>query len=497
MVPSRKLGAVMGSLNKIEHVVVLMLENRSFDCILGKLYPDKPSSAFDGLTGNESNIGPDGRPVKVWNLPRTVSRTEYIPDPDPGELWLDINTQLFGTPAVPNPPTPTMGGFVDSYLQQAASHGGVYDPASVMHFFAPDQVPVISTLAKQFAVSDRWFASAPCQTWPNRFFMHCATAHGYENNSPLHVPFPYDMETIYNRFEAAGMTNWRIYYHDIAQTHTLAKLLLLADHFQFYKSFRDDARAGTLPAYSFIEPRYFTLFTELPNDQHPPHNVALAEQLIADVYNVLRAGPDWTRTLLVITYDEHGGCYDHVPPPRAEPPSKTPTSPFNFDRYGVRVPAIIVSPYVTPGTILRPPGNVPFDHTSIIATLRRRWPALGGPLTARDASAPDLDGALALAAPDNLGPGRIDPPRYTPSPAEVAQAQTMPLNGMQRALVHLAANLPNTMGAVNFKAAVAGQLHDLQAGDQPKPVPAGVDTSHVAAAVDFVKRQMMNFVHGM
>jgi phospholipase C len=418
-----------------------------------------------------------------------------IPDPDPGESWTDMNTQLFGTATVPTPATATMGGFVESYLAQAAVEGGVYDAKSVMHYFTPDQVPVISALARQFAVCDRWFASAPCQTWPNRFFVHTATANGYQNNMPLHVPFPYEMDTIYNRLERAGRS-WKIYFHDIAQTKTLAKLLLLATRFQFYKTFRDDARAGTLPAYSFIEPRYFTLFTEMPNDQHPPHNVALAEQLIADVYNCLRSGPAWTKTLFVITYDEHGGCYDHVPPPAAVPPIAPASIPFNFDRYGVRVPAVVISPYIKAGTVLRPPGAVPFDHTSIIATLRKRWSDLGAPLTARDASAPDLGGALTLDQPENLGPEQITPPLFTPSPMEVAHAQAMPLNGMQRALVHLAANLPNTSGAVSFTASVAGQLQELRMSP-PNPVPVGIDTSHVSAAADFIKHQLGNFFRGL
>jgi phospholipase C len=487
----RRAGDADMPLDQIEHVVVLMLENRSFDNLLGKLYPAGPD--FDGLTGNESNLDPQHNAVKVWNSPGTAPATMSIPTPDPGELWLDINTQLFGASAVPTPPNPTMSGFVKNYLDQATP-GHAYPVDRVMHYFTPDQVPALSTLAKQFAVCDRWFASAPCQTWPNRFFVHTGTANGYENNSPLHMPFPYTMTTIFNRFEQAGKT-WRIYFHDIAQTHTLAKLLPLADHFQFYKSFRDDARTGNLPAYSFIEPRYFTLFTELPNDQHPPHNASLGDQLIADVYNSLRSGPAWKSTLLVITYDEHGGCYDHAAPPPAVSPSTTPTSPFNFDRYGVRVPAVIVSPYIQPGTRLRAPGAVPYDHTSVIATLRKRWPELGGPLSNRDAAAPDLGNALTLAAPDNLGPEHIDALPYTPSPTEVAFAQAMPLNGMQHALVNLAANLPNTTEA-DFLSTVRNHLAQLQMAG-PRPVPAGVDTSHVSAAADFIKKQTANFFRGL
>jgi phospholipase C len=482
----------MSSLNKIDHFVVLMLENRSFDNILGQLYP--ASASFDGLTGNEFNPDPNGNPVKVWNAPPDTSKqTMTIPDPDPGELWLDMNVQLFGTPNVPVPPVAPMKGFVDNYLAQEDVAPGNYDPRAIMHFFTPGQVPVISTLAKQFAVSDRWFASAPCQTWPNRFFVHTATANGYQNNMPLHLP--YEMTTIYNRFELAGNENWKIYFHDIPQSKTLAKLWPLASHFHFFNSFLDDARLGTLPTYSFIEPRYFPLFTSLPNDQHPPHNVTLGEQLIADIYNALRSSPQWTKTLFIITYDEHGGCYDHAAPPAATPPSKTPTAPFNFDRFGVRVPAVLVSPYIKQGTILRPPGNTPYDHTSIIATLRERFPDLGAPLTDRDAAAPDLAGVLTLANPDNLGPEQINALPYTPTPAEAALAQAQPLNGMQEALTHLAANLPNTTGA-DFQAAVANHIAQLKLFGA-KPLPGNANTDHASSSAAFVRERMGDFFRGL
>ncbi len=254
------------------------------------------------------------------------------------------------------------------------------------------------------------------------------------------------METIYNRFELAGGLDWKIYFHDISQTKTLAKLWLLADHFHFFSEFERDAAQGTLPAYSFIEPRYFADWS-MPNDQHPPHNVTLGEQLTAQVYNALRNGKNWTKTLFVITYDEHGGCYDHVPPPAATPPATTATAPFNFDRYGVRVPAVIVSPFVRTGSISRPTGDFPYDHTSIISTLRRRFPQLGPPLTARDAVSPDLGAALTLDEPTNLGPDWVDALPYAASPVTVAGTQEQPLNGMQRGLVHLAANLPAGAGS--------------------------------------------------
>ena len=436
-------GVSGSSLAQIDHVVVLMLENRSFDCMLGRLYPK--SDAFDGLQGNETNPGADGRPVAVWTGDGTGYEIMTAPNPDPGELWTDMNTQIFGAAAPGPAAAPAMQGFVASYLAQTDEPAGSYKPDAVMHGFTPEQVPVISRLARQFAVSDRWHASAPCQTWPNRFFVHTATANGYVNNSPTH--FPYEMPTIFNRLEDMKVPGgWKIYFHDVPQSMALAGLWDHADHFRLYDEFRHDAKQGTLPAYSLIEPRYFSDLT-LPNDQHPPHNVTLGEQLTADVYNCLRAGPAWTKTLLIITYDEHGGCFDHVAPPAARSPSAVPTAPFNFDRYGVRVPAVIVSPYVRPGTVLRPAGPVSFDHTSIIATLRTRF-GLGAPLTQRDAVAPNLAAALALDTPGNLGPESLEALPYVPAPADVAIARQKPLNDMQAALLRMSAHLPADAGNI-------------------------------------------------
>ena len=145
-----------------------------------------------------------------------------------------------------------MDGFVRNYLaQQPLNPTETYDPKSVMHYFTPDQVPVLSALAKQFAVCDRWFASAPCQTWPNRWFVHAATANGHENNNPPHFP---DVPTIFNRLELSGIHNWKIYFHDFAQAHTLLQLFLLGSHFHSYRQFQADCQSNTLPSYSFIEP---------------------------------------------------------------------------------------------------------------------------------------------------------------------------------------------------------------------------------------------------
>jgi len=401
-----------------------------------------------------------------------------------------MNTQLFGMAVVPDPSgAATMSGFVRNYLGQTAKSASSYAANAVMHYYTPEQVPVISALARGFAICDRWHASAPCQTWPNRFFAHCATANGYENNDPPHPP--YEMPTIFNRLEDAQQP-WKIYFHDIPQSLTLSQLWLHLDHFRFYAEFQHDARMGTLPAYSFIEPRYFPDLS-LPNDQHPPHVVTLGEQLIADVYNCVRGGPSWTKTLLVITYDEHGGCFDHVPPPVAVPPGGGAAGPFKFDRYGVRVPAVIVSPYIRAGTKFRPPPGKVCDHTSIIATLLKRF-SLGDALTARDAAAPDFASVLVLPEPTNLGPEELVALPFVATPVDIALAQTMPLNGVQKGLLQLAAHLPTTVATGAFKPFISSFLDHLRAGAAGTNVDALQD---VAGALGLIKGRLGNLFRSL
>jgi len=431
----------------IKHVVVLMLENRSFDCMVGMLWPGRKD--FDGLTGNETNpLHVPGRPTqnfRAWTDPTLTATALSIPDPDPGELFADIDMQLRGLTdnGQPSSGPPNMSGFVDNYLRQTETNPA-RDPFSIMHYFTPDQVPVISQLARAFGVSDRWHASAPCQTWPNRFFVHTGTANGYVNNSPVHLPFK--MKTVFECLSEVGQ-DWRIYFHDVPQSATLSGLWLkVPTHFrEFSIDFARDAAAGTLPAYSFIEPRYFAdpILNKLPSDEHPPHNVAYGEELIATVYNAVRGGPGWQQTLLVITYDEHGGCYDHVPPPAATRPDDQSPDGFNFGTFGIRVPAVIVSRYVRAGSVIRPAGDTPFDHTTIIATLRALFGI--GPLTKRDAAAPNLLSALDDQA-NNDGPESITAPAVPPAPEQVARAGARPPNDLQRSLSTAAVQLP-TLGA--------------------------------------------------
>jgi phospholipase C len=502
--------ARMGSLADIDHVVVLMLENRSFDNMLGKLYPASPN--FNGLTGSEYNEDPkSGAIIQVWNDPGTDSKTMTIPDPNPGESWYDMNQQIYGVRHVPSPPPAPapMSGFVAEYRGEHP-HDEKLNPRNPMHYFSPEQVPALSELATAFAVADCWFASAPCQTWPNRFFAHAGSAFGRIKNvvdGKAHNSIKqYGLwklrkeKPIFLRLPLSPLMRgayWTVYYHDIPQALAFPKLWwflsppfieLYGPRFRPITLFAFDVMRGALPAYTFIEPRYYHHqidFHNIPivqgvaNDQHPAHHITPGEHLIAYVYKILRRSRAWNKTLLIVTYDEHGGIYDHVPPPRAVPPSKHATEPFNFDRYGVRVPAVLASPYIAPGTVLRPPGNTPFDHTSILATLRQAF-HLGDPLSDRDAAAPNLEGALSLDEPTNLGPSELNPLALNISPAQAASWANGPLDEFQESLLAIAAALPNSPDDVN---AALERLELVEQGEDVEGVPDFATQGEAAAYV--------------
>jgi phospholipase C len=312
-----------------------------------------------------------------------------------------------------------------------------------MKCMAPSTVSVLTTLARECAVCD----SVPGPTWPNRFFVHAATSKGYLDNSQFRN---YDMPTIFENLAAANHT-WRDYYHDFSQTWALQRLQKDANIANFYSfgQFKTDAQNGQLPTYAFIEPKYFSFFGEA-NDQHPPHDIRAGEALIADVYNSLRNSPQWEQTLLLILHDEHGGMYDHVTPPAAAPPDAF-TSQFAFDRYGLRVPAVLISPFIPRGTI----DHRTFDHTSIPATLKQVF-GLSSFLTQRDAVAQTFADVVSLGVartdvPSSLRPAAI-PAHLQPLGVELTadtaaqqkatgRVSTATLSEFQQALVALAHTL--------------------------------------------------------
>jgi phospholipase C len=255
-------------------------------------------------------------------------------------------------------------------------------------------LPVLSGLARGFAVCDYWFCSAPTETLPNRAFVNAGTSQGHMDDKTT----TYTCPSIYSLLSTNNIS-WTIYgYDDSPLTRQDFTDITNADesHFGLFSDFQSAAAAGTLASYIFLEPSW----DASGNSQHPNYNVALGEQLIHDVYYALRNGPNWNQTLLIITYDEHGGCYDHVPPPQgAVPPDNSAGEDgFDFTRFGPRVPTVLASPLIAAGTVFRvPSGSMPLDHTSILKTLELRW---GLPnLTARDAAAPDFSAVLTLTTP--------------------------------------------------------------------------------------------------
>lgn len=383
----------------IRHVVVLVLENQSFDRMLGYLTLPDSRQKLDGLTGRESNPVSPADPSELVTVSRATTADAYVTDPSPGHSFDDATVQLFGRREVPDPPRPTNDGFVLNYAEQPGPRGRPLGPAvgrTIMQCLDPGLVPVITSLAQSFVVCDRWFSSVPGPTWPNRFFFHAATANGLldtpETAGQLRSTFfgsPYRMRSIFENLMDAGHT-WKVYFDDYAQTFALRNLHRHGDRFERFEAFARDVAGGTLPAYSFIEPRSFSAPGWPANDQHPPHSVLEGEKLIADIYDTLRGEEDvWRRSLFVLLYDEHGGFYDHVPPPAAVVPDATSaaTPHFHFDRLGVRVPAILVSPWVGEGVA----DHTTYDHTSLPATIKKMF-GLPRFLTARDAAAATFDG---------------------------------------------------------------------------------------------------------
>jgi len=394
-------------LSSVNHIVVLMLENRSFDHMLGYLYTAQGNTSpagqpFDGLTGTESNPDSTGAAVAVSQIGPTTPNAYFMPGADPGEGYMATNDQLFGTETAPasSSDVPGMRGFVTDFAYtlgwQSKSTTWSIVPGTVasniMGCFTPQTLPVLSALAASYAVCDQWFASVPTETLPNRAFACAATSQGHMDDKTRTFTSP-------SIFGLLGRNNieWAIYGYD-AEPLTKSTFTDVATATNGtigkFSDFQAAASGGTLPAFAFLEPSWGST----GNSQHPNYDVALGEQLIHDVYETLRGGPDWPQTLLVITYDEHGGCFDHVPPPSGATPPDADAGEFGFDfaRFGVRVPAVLVSPLIQAGTVFRvPAGTTPIDHTSILKTVQQRWNLPS--LTARDAAAPGLGGVLTLA----------------------------------------------------------------------------------------------------
>ena len=427
-------------LDSIQHVVVLMLENRSFDHMLGFLYTDQgnvsPSgAAFDGLSGHEFNLDASGAQAPVYRITPTSPHPYFMPGADPGEGYANTNSQLFDAPQAPTPPVAQNSGFVKNFgatltldRQRGRPIVAGTQAKDIMGMYTPAALPVLSGLASGFAVCDRWFASAPTETLPNRAFAAAATSQGHMDDATHSFTAP----TIFGALTRKGV-NWAIYGYnaDPLTRMTFSDTASApSSHFGRFTDFTTAVGNGTLAAYTFLEPSW----GPTGNSQHPNYNVALGEQLIHDVYSALRGSNIWNQTLLVVTYDEHGGCYDHVSPPTDAVPPDSSVGEFGFDfkRFGVRVPTVLVSPLIAAGTVFRAGGATPLDHTSVLKTVELRWGLSA--LTARDAAAPDIGGVLTLSSPRTDDPlagvtvpkaTGVNPAEYAPSHLQEVYAQLL------------------------------------------------------------------------
>jgi phospholipase C len=400
------------ALPQIDHILVLMMENHTYDNYLGMLgrgRGERPRG--DGFT-----IGSDGRPTAANPAPNgSVQHAFRMPTTCqlpgvPSQAWAQAHIQF-------------NGGRNDGFVRSASG------PVA-MGYWTGEDLPWAYSLATTFPVADRWFAPALGQTQPNRRYLLAATSVGMVDDVLPENLVPAPAGTIFDRLDAHQIP-WRNYYSSTPPTSYLFLGEAIEDHSSVVPiaQFFADAKTGNLPGFAIIDPDFGH------SSEENPQNIVHGEVFAASIVQAVMQSPAWPRTLLVWTFDEGGGYYDHVPPPPAVAPDDTgplwPATAYDgFARYGFRVPAVVISPWSQPDHVT----SVVHDHTSILAMIERKWnlPAM----THRDAAAADLSDFLnldfpAFAEPPTLaqplagpaqlacektGPGQIPPPgSVTPS----------------------------------------------------------------------------------
>jgi phospholipase C len=421
----------------VTNVFVLMLENHSFDNIF----------AFSEIEGITCASTSDSNRYCTTDYAVGTPAPPSMPT-DPGHEFLDVVEQLCGegtrfASGQPYPKPITNSGFVANYAtttsEKPDGNPNLPTPAQrgdiMLCFDTKNQLPVIYSLARDFAICDQWFSSIPGPTWPNRFFVHGASSGGWADtpsNRQIenwetwpHPGFTYPGgSSIFDRMTSASV-DWCIFRDGITciPQVTALKNVHLYDA-GLVSNLATDLQNPYPYAYTFIEPNYGDAINgsyKGGSSQHPRDGVASGESLIKTVYEAIRNSPLWEKSLLIVTYDEHGGFYDSVAPGSALPPDDgSPFDPsinasgFMFDEYGVRVPALVVSPLVPKGKV----DHTVYDHTTVLATLERLFGLQ--PLTKRDENANDVLGLLSLGEPRTDCPTTLpDPP---PDAAEAAGA---------------------------------------------------------------------------
>jgi phospholipase C len=389
----------------IETIVVLCMENRSYDHYLGALTLEEGRADLDGLTGIESNPDPDGNPVGVHVL------DDFTPA-DPPHGWDACHNQW-------------NGGANDGFVIE---HAGP-SQADVMGYHLRSHLPVTYALADASAICDRWFSSVLGPTWPNRYYLHGASSNGIKTNLPA-----LGFQSILGVLDDAGISNTN-YFHDLAwASGGYFKLAGLAGIERFF----EQAAAGELPQFSIIDPQFFGSGA---NDDHPDHDIRLGQALIGSVFAALAQGPQWNRCLFVLTYDEHGGFYDHVAPPT------TVDEREDFRQLGIRVPSLVAGPFVRRGCAVK----TTLEHSSVIATLTTRFGL--APMNDRVAATADLSSCIDAATL-----GDPQPPPVLPE-VEISRS------------------------AIRRRPAVTGAHAELAAAVRARPLPRHLDRRDQADAI--------------
>lgn len=375
----------------IRHVVMLILENHSFDQMLGCF-----KAVYAHIEGVDPAAPRENRDSEGRAYPQAPTK-ERIMFLDPHHEVDHVAVQLADGNT----------GFVRDF-ETAFGSSSTAARGYIMGYYPLDFLPGLHALARHFTICDHWFSSLPGPTWPNRFFALSGTSNGRVNmpddgthKADLLGYFEQTQDTLFDRLNDRAI-HWKVYFHDVPQTTVLAHQRMphnVARYF-YIDEFFDDARGaeGDFPQFCLVEPAYIGV---AENDDHPPHDIMRTEKLIADVYNGIRANDAlWQSTLLIVFFDEHGGFYDHVVPPAALPPDDRHDE-YAFDRLGLRVPALLVSPWVDARV-----EQTVFDHTSVLRYLIDKW-ALGS-LGRRAAEAASIAVALTRQVPRSDLPLRVE-----------------------------------------------------------------------------------------
>jgi phospholipase C len=384
-----EVDASVAALDEIQHVVVLMLENRSFDHMLGYLGLEDGGPDVDGLREGMANEH-DGRSYPIFRLRETA----FTKAQDPCHSGACVDEQVADGNA----------GFASNYVR-TREDPRARDPVVAMGYYDGSQLPINDFLARRFCVCDRWFCSVRGATFPNRLYAVAGRAAGSRDNVN---PPVYRLPSFVRHLDRAG-ASWRWYTHELFATIWAIDRDLLPSTFDNVRPFSSPfsfadffsaAQAGRLPSVAWIDPNFVDVGGAVgSNDDHPPSDVRAGQELVLRIFNALVRSPAWERTLLVITYDEHGGFFDHVEPPSAEDDDPRP----EFHALGPRVPAIVVSPRVRAGV-----SHEVFDHTSIIKTCLVRFcrneegliPDMGARVSAASHLGAVLEEDVQIARPD-------------------------------------------------------------------------------------------------